>query len=218
MSRVSAKSAAVFALMLPPEEREAYVAAVAPAEGARVAAGHLARERGDAWEAEVARHHRAALLAGLAYMRKVGAPVRVGEGGRPTEWAGVGPADYQGMLADGRAVAVEAKSEAGRLQRDAVKPHQRRDLENVDRFGGVALVFLELHDDDGARLGCWAVPWRTLEGLWCVSRRAKPGRAGSSRAEDYITSRSVGTEELAGHEALPGCYLSRWASPSARAG
>ena len=68
-------------------------------------------------------------ITATAYMRKVGAPVRVGEGGRPTEWAGVGPADYQGMLADGRAVAVEAKSEAGRLQRDAIKAHQRRDLE-----------------------------------------------------------------------------------------
>jgi len=140
-------------------------------------------------------------------MRKVGAPVRVGPGGLPCEWAGVGPADFQGVLRDGRAVAVEAKSEAGRLQRDAVKPHQRRDLEAVDRFGGVALLLVELHDDDGARLGAWALPWRTLEGLWCITRRAKPGRAGSSRAEDYVESRSVGPAELAGHEVDAACYL-----------
>jgi len=213
VSRVSARAAAVFARMLPESERAEYVAAVAPVEGERSAAGHLARERGDAWEAEVARHHRVAREQGIAYVRKVGAPVRVGEGGAPIAWAGVGPCDYQGLLSDGRAVAVEAKSETGRLQRDAVKPHQRRDLEAVDRFGGVALVFVELHDEGGATLGAWALPWRALESLWHVTRRAKPGKAGSSLAGDYVTSRSVGPDDLASWAVSGDCYLRPWVAP-----
>lgn len=207
MAKLSRSTANVFARLLPAEDRAEYIAAVAPAEGARADGGRLARDRGDAWEREVAGHHRAAELAGLAYVRKVGAPVRVGADGRPVEWAGTGPADFQGMFADGRALAIEAKSVEGRLQRDDIAPHQRRDLENVDRFGGVALMLVELHTDDGERLGAWALRWRELEGLWKTSRRAKPGKVGSPLAADYITSRSVGAEELAGHEVDAACYL-----------
>jgi len=214
MARMSRKSADVFARLLPEDERAAYVDAVAPEKsGARVAGGHAADERGRRWERHVAAEHAAAAGLGIAFMRKVGAPVYVGAGGVPTGWAGVGPADYQGFVrATGawwRPCAVEAKSYEGRLQRDDIAMHQRRDLELVEKVGGLALVFLEL-TDDGGPLGAWAVQWGVLEKLWKVSTRAKPGKAGSQREADLITSRSVGPEELAGWEAVPGCYLRRW--------
>lgn len=212
---MSRKSADVFALMLPAEERVAYVEAVAPEKsGARVAGGKAADERGRAWERHVAAEHAAASGLGIAHMRKVGAPVQVGTGGLPVGWAGPGPCDYQGFIRAGgawwRPVACEAKSREGRLQRDDVDPHQRRDLELVERVGGLALVLVEL-TDDGVPLGTWAVPWAEIERLWKRSTRAKPGKAGSQREGDYIVSNSVGPEELAGWETTPGCYLRRWA-------
>lgn len=215
MARMSRKSADVFALMLPAEDRVAYVEAVAPEKsGARVAGGRLANARGKAWERYVEHEHAAASALGIAVMRKVGAPVHVGEGGLPVGWAGHGPADYQGFLrATGawwRPVAVEAKSCEGRMQRDDVEPHQRRDLELVERVGGLALVLVEL-TADGSPIGTWAVPWSELERLWLVKRRARPGKAGSKLESDTIETRSVGPSELAGWEARPGCYLLRWA-------
>ncbi len=105
------------------------------------------------------------------------------------------------------ALAVEAKSCVGRLQRDDLAPHQRNDLARVEEMGGLALVLVELRAEGGALLGRWCAPWSELEARWKVSRRAKPGRAGSSRAEDYVESRSVGPEELAGHEVDAACYL-----------
>ena len=218
MGKMSRKSAEVLARMLPPEDREEWINAVAPEKsGARVAGGKVAEERGRAWERRVACEHDLAASLGIARMRKVGAPVRVGEGGLPVAWAGTGPADYQGFIRAGgawwRPCAVEAKCVEGRLQRDEVRPHQRDDLALVEKVGGLALVFVELTDDGtGLPLGSWAVEWGALEKLWKVTRRAKPGRAGSKRAEDYVESRSVGPAELKGWEADPACYLRRWAT------
>ena len=210
--RMSRKSAEVFARMIPPEDRAAYIAAVAgDVDPARAEAGRLAREHGEQWEQEVARHHRAALAAGIGYVRKVGAPVKVSADGLPCGWSGVGGADYVGALCDGRALAVEAKSCVGRLQRDDLAPHQRNDLARVEAMGGLALVLVELRAEGGALLGRWCAPWSELETRWKVTRRAKPGRSGSQRAEDYVESRSAGAAELAGLEVDPGCYLRPWA-------
>lgn len=216
---MSRKSAEIFARMLPEDERAAYIAAVSPdVDHERVEAGRLAREHGEQWEQEVARHHRAALAAGIGYVRKVGAPVKVGADGLPCAWAGLAPADYAGVMADGRAVAVEAKSCVGRLQRDDLAPHQRNDLARVEAMGGLALVLVELRAEGGALLGRWCVPWSELEARWRVTRRAKPGRSGSQRAEDYVESRSAGAAELAGLEVDPGCYLRPWAASTVATG
>lgn len=216
MGKMSRKSAELFAQRLPPEDRAAYIEAVAPEKsGARVAGGRLADATGKAWERRVAQEHDLGASLGIARMRKVGAPVYVGEGGVPIGWAGKGPADYQGFVRAGgawwRPCAVEAKCVEGRLQRDDLRSNQRDDLALVEKVGGLALVFVELTDEDTALpLGAWAVEWGALEKLWKVTRRAKPGRAGSQRSEDYVESRSVGPAELRGWEATPGCYLRRW--------
>jgi hypothetical protein len=217
MPRMSRKSAEVFARLLPPDERADYVERVAyQKNSARVVGGRVADAAGKALERRVAQEHDVAAALGVARMRKVGAPVFVGDGGVPVGWAGHGPADYQGFVrASGawwRPCAVEAKSREGRMQRDDLGTHQRDDLALVESVGGLALVFVQLTDDrSGQPLGAWAVEWGALERLWKVSRRAKPGKAGSPREEDHIVSRSVGPEELEGWEAAPGCYLRRWA-------
>lgn len=217
--RMSRKSAEILARLLPEDERALYIAAVAPdVDPVRAEAGRLAREHGDEWEQEVARHHRAALAAGLAFVRKVGAPVKVDGDGLPCRWAGVGGADYVGVMAGGRALAAEAKSCVGRLQRDDLAPHQRNDLARVEEMGGLAVVLVELRAEGGALLGRWCAPWSELEARWRVSRRAKPCRAGSERAEDHVESRSVGPSELAGLEVDPGCYLRPWAASTAAPG
>ena len=218
MAKLSRSTANVFARLLPADERAEYIAAVAPARnGNRVAGGHAADERGRRWERFVADHHRVAAAEGIARMRKVGAPVIIGAGGTPTGWAGSGPADYQGFVRAGgawwRPCAVEAKSREGRLQRDDIDAHQRRDLDLVDSVGGLALVLVEL-TDDGDPIGAWAVPWNVLDTLWKVTRRVKPGRAGSALPADYITSRSVGASDLSGWEVQGDCYLRRWVEPA----
>lgn len=169
------------------------MAAALPAEptGARVVGGKAAREHGAALEAWLKGQHRAAALAGLAHVRHVGAPVAVGAGGRPTEWAGHGPADYQGVLRGGRAVAVEAKSRDRRLALSEVPSHQREDLEAVERMGGLALLVVELR----AALSIYVVPWGSVG--W---RRMRTGAADVS----------VGPEELALWRWIEGLYLSRW--------
>ena len=48
-----------------------------------------------------------------------------------------------------------------------------------------------------------AAPWR-------VTRRARPGRAGSQRPQDVIVARTLGAEELAPWRVAHACYLRRW--------
>jgi len=169
------------------------MAAAMPAEptGARVVGGKAARAHGAALEAWLTGQHRAAAVAGIAHVRHVGAPVIVGAGGRPTEWAGTGPADYQGVLKGGRALAVEAKSRDRRLALSDVAAHQRADLEAVERLGGVALLVVELR----ASGSIYVVPW---------------GRVGWRRCREGAADVSVGPEELALWRWTEGLYLARW--------
>ena len=160
-------------------------------DGARAAGGRAAREHGAALERWLAGQHRAAALAGLAHVRHVGAPVIVGAGGRPTEWAGTGPADYQGVLRGGRAVAVEAKSRDRRLALSDVAAHQRADLESVERLGGLALLVVELR----VASSIYVVPW---------------GRVGWRRMRAGAADVSVGPDELALWRWTGGLYLAPW--------
>ncbi len=208
--RLSRGTAEVFSRMLPAEDRPDYLAIHAPPSGTRVAGGHLARDLGEEWQRWVDAQHRAAHMAGVAFARHVGPPIAwTGPDGRELRVVGVGPADYQGAIrgapdAPWRPLAVEAKSREGRLQRDDLPAHQRDDLARVASVGGVALVAVELHEDSGASLGRWAVPWTVLEGLWHRSSRKVRGKD--------VHSASVGPFELAGWEIRPGgLYLARFA-------
>lgn len=159
----------------------------------RARGGAVARQHGDALERWLDAQHTAARLAGLAHVRKVGAPVVVGRGGKPVAWAGTGPADYQGVLRGGRAVAIEAKSVDGRLSALAVADHQRADLDAVHALGGIALLVVEVRG-----VGVHAVPWAVVP--WHVGRRAG------------AETRTVGAEELAPWRVAPQrIYLERWA-------
>lgn len=213
--RHSAFSAKVFAAYHGGPQAEAGAAilqAHAPPAGANVARGHLARDRGSWWEAWLREQHKAAAMARLARVTHVGPPhARTGPGGENIVIVGHGPADFQGQIrgaagAPWLPLAVEAKSLTRRMQRHDLEPHQHVDLAFVggELARGVALVVIELHDDEGASLGRWAIPYRELETRWRVSRRERAGRV--------EVSRSVGPEELAGWEIdAQGIYLERFA-------
>ncbi len=171
--------------------------------GAHVVAGHLAHDAGDDLEAWLTAQHKTAAFLGLAHVRKVGAPVRVGRDGKPSEWAGKGPADYQGVLQGGRALALEAKSvgDRGRLSRRDIPEHQQRDLEAVERLGGLALLAVEIREAQVIAVVEWSrVPWATK------ARTLDRGKA----TERIERSETVGAEELAPWRAVAGCYLRRW--------
>ena len=217
---MSRRSAEVFAQQLPPEERAAYVDAVAPEkDGARVAGGRLAVDHDAALMRVCRDQHRLAHTAGLAKVRHVGpAHQRTGPGGQEIKIVGKGPADFQGAIrADlgqhWRLLAVEAKSREGRLQRHDIETHQQEDLAWVEAVGGVALVVIELHREDGVSLGTWAIPWRELETRWKRTSRARPVKADAARVlapPVKVESASVGPEELFGWE-TDGLYLGRFA-------
>jgi len=166
---------------LPPRQRKS---------GARVAGGHAARDAGAAFEAWLTSQHAAVHLAGLAYVRHVGPPVAfTGAGGRELRIVGHGPADFQGVLRGGRALALEAKSRPSRLARAEIPQHQQDDLERVAALGGVALLVVELREHQLVA----AVPWGEVP--WVVARSAE----------------AVGVEQLRPWAVGQGLYLSRWA-------
>ena len=211
MRRHSRKTAAVFALQLPPKEREAYIASVTPDEARSL--GSKAANDADHALMEWARgQHRAGKAAHvIARMRHCGPPVRfIGEG--VCEPIGVGPADFQGQLTrryGSVSVAVEAKSREGRLSFNDVPSHQREDLDECAAEGGIALLLYEHRD--GPVLRRFAIPWAEVP--WHASSRAKPGRAGSTKASDLVHSKSIGPEEVAAWEVpAQACYLVRFAS------
>ena len=155
-----------------------------PKSGARVVGGHAARDAGAAFEAWLSAQHRAAELAGLAHVRHVGPPVaHTGIGGRDLRVIGHGPADYQGVIRGGRAVAVEAKSRTGRLARAEIPQHQQDDLARVAALGGVALLVVELRDHQLVAAVPWGqVPWmkaRTAEAVGAEQLRAWVVSSGS---------------------------------------
>ncbi len=190
----------------PPEEKSS----------ARRASGVAAHDLGEAFERYAKEQHSAAFKAGFARLRHVGPPhQRTGPGGTVVKLVGLGPADFQGAIRarhgeHWRPLAVEAKSRAHRLQRHDIEPHQHEDLRWVESIGGVALVLIELHDDDGS-LGTWAVPWNVIETLWRRTTRTRASTGGKLAPPVKHESASVGPEELVGWEVPPGAlYLERF--------
>lgn len=172
---------------------------------ARAARANATRAQavGQDLERWLAAQHRAAGLQGIAHVRHVGPPVaHAGSRGQHLTVIGKGPADYQGLLRGGRAVAIEAKSRDARLSLADIPEHQQRDLEAVERLGGLALLVVEVR---AAQLVA-AVPWTEVP--WRVSSRVLDRGKPSERVE---RSETVGAEELAPWRAVAGCYLRRWA-------
>lgn len=158
---------------------------------------------GASLEAWLAQQHRAAASMGLAHVRHVGPPVaHGGSHGQHLKVIGRGPADYQGLLVGGRAVAIEAKSRESRLSLADIPEHQQRDLEAVERLGGLALLVVEVREVQLIA----AVPW--TEAPWRVTSRVL--RRGTP-AERVERSETLGAEELAPWRVVAGCYLRRWA-------
>lgn len=160
----------------------------------RVAGGRLAHAAGDSLERWLDGQHKLARAMGLGHIRKVGAPVVVSRGGKPIEWAGTGPADYQGVIRGGIAIAVEAKSVERRLSRADVRLHQQRDLDAVAQLGGIALLAVEIRDLQVIAI----VPWLSVP--WTQRSRQIDGRT--------VISHTVGAEELAPWRLRGGCYVS----------
>ena len=111
---------------------------------------------GGDFEQWLSEHHKAAALLGIAVVRKVGAPSRyvMCKGRLQLIAEAVGPADYQGVLKGGRALALEAKhTDDETLPRSVIKAHQADDLDAVHALGGLSLL--------AVRFGrvVFVVPW-----------------------------------------------------------
>lgn len=203
MPRVSRKSAEVIAQMLPPDERDAYLDAVAP-DDARSMGSRAANEADHAFMLWCRGQHHAAKRAGvIARMRHCGPPVRfVGRG--VCEPIGTGPADFQGQLTrrfGSISVAVEAKTREGRLSLAEIPQHQRDDLEECAAEGGLALLLYEYRDGEVVRR--FAVPWRSIP--WVERSRVVNGKTQRSK--------SIGPDDVATWEVFPQrCYLLRFAN------
>lgn len=166
MRRRSAFEAKVFAQHAHPDDRAAILSTARDPH--RSAGGDLAVRHGDELERWLDAQHRQAIAAGLLVrMRHVGPPTkRIGPGGTELIVVGVGPADFQGQLPGGRAVALEAKSRDGRLRFDEIPEHQREDLTACAGGGGLAVLV--------ARLGgvIHAIPWFVVP--WGSPRGGRP--------------------------------------------
>ncbi len=161
-----------------------------------------AQAAGASLEHWLGQQHRVAASLGLAHVRHVGPPVaHGGSRGQHLKVIGLGPADYQGVLRGGRALAVEAKSRDGRLSRADIPEHQQRDLQRVSDLGGLALLVVEVRR---AQLIA-AVPWAEVP--WTVRERTLGRGKPSERVERPET---IGAEELAAWRVVAGCYLRRW--------
>lgn len=207
MTRYSAAAAEVLARHMTPEDAAAFLAGQARDPRA-VASGGRAHARGEALEAWLLAQHQELAARGVAHVRHVGAPVAVGRDGQPVRWMGRGPADFQGVLAGGRALAIEAKSREGRLSRREIPPHQQEDLFAVHQLGGLALLVVEL-TTPGEALGdlgdLYAAPW--VDVPWRASER----RRSVGMATCVDTSQTVGRAELAPWRVgRAGLYLAPW--------
>ena len=124
--------------------------------------GRAARAHGEALESALDRQHDAYRAAGLADVRKVPTPVQVmgptrrdarGRTTFPATFAARASCDFEGVLADGRAVRIEAKHREGdRLRLADVQPQQVDALRWAHDHGAVALLVVRLGGE------CWCVP------------------------------------------------------------
>ena len=111
--------------------------------------GSLRNKRGAATESALEEHHRVAAMLNLAYVVKRPTswkPLRPVPGGMlcvPEKQSGV---DYVGVLADGRALFIEAKRHTGSsFPLDRIEPQQKEEMERVRRVssGAVRLLVIE---------------------------------------------------------------------------
>jgi len=156
------------------------------------------QQAGDRAEAVADGLHAVCERAGVAVVRRVNSNLRLVRGGGgaprvvPTKKSTV---DCWGLLKGGRSVAVEVKScSDGRLAFDRLPPHQRAELEAVDRLGGLALVLVI------TGLTACAVPWSA------VREAIAAGRKGLG-VEDVLVHRCDRTRP----------YLAPWVEEAAHA-
>lgn len=164
MRRRSAAEAAIFARAAGHPDDAAAILSTARAPH-RHTGGDLAVRHGDELERWLDAQHQRAIARGLlCRMRHVGPPTkRIGPGGTELVVVGVGPADFQGQLPGGRAVALEAKSREGRLRFDEIPEHQRDDLTACAEGGGLAVLVARLNGVTHA-IPWFAVPWGSPRG------------------------------------------------------
>lgn len=163
------------------------------------AIGKKSKNVGDRFEQWIESQHELAKQHGIVYSVVHNQPTTKFIRGRLI-YTSAGASDYTGVLAGGRAFAVEAKStDKERLPRASVKLKQAEQLDSVARAGGLALLLVEFRhvsvpafpvpDIINAR---FAIPW--LEVPWKVLRSAE----------------SVGSYDLSDWEIHSDCYLYRF--------
>lgn len=118
--------------------------------------------RGAGWEAQLDHWHAGYRARGEADVQRVHPGVKVigkvSPSGRFSAcWAGEGPVDFLGILADGRAIAFDAKScTAASWSRSAVPAHQVALLDRWDAMGAVTAIALRMPTSR------WWLPWPVL--------------------------------------------------------
>ena len=131
--------------------------------------GRARQAAGDRAEAVADQMHLECRTAGVALVRRVNSNLRLVGGGKalrvvPTKKSTV---DCWGALKGGRAVAVEIKScSSGRLDFDVIKPHQRAELEELDRLGGLPLVLVIV-----GQVG-HAIPWADIRAALAEGKKS----------------------------------------------
>lgn len=131
-------------------------------------AGRLAKAAGDSFEAWVDNQHQVAQQLGILVHIQHNQPQVRHVGGRLIYTARSGT-DWTGLLADGRSLAVEAKSTRGRLARSTIKPKQAEQLDAVMKVGGLSYLMVEFRK--GLHQNRFAIPWRHVP--WIRKRSAE---------------------------------------------
>jgi hypothetical protein len=176
--------------------------------------GRKAKSVGDAFEAEIERHHAEAMKLGILAHVVHNEPTAEFLGGKLV-YTSPGVSDYTGVLEGGTAttLAVEAKSEgvelgkAGYLSRKRVSDKQQIHLNAVAKAGGLALLLVEFRVQSPFIFGLpitfyrFAVPW--LEVPWAVKKTAQSVDMSALRPEWAFATGEK-------------CYLMRYRSPGSR--
>jgi penicillin-binding protein-related factor A (putative recombinase) len=118
--------------------------------------------RAAGWEVQLDHWHAGYRARGEADVQRVHPGVKVlgkpdAKGQFRACWAGVGPVDYLGILADGRAVAFDAKScAAASWSRSVIPDHQAALLTRWSEMGAVAGIALQMPTSR------WWLSWAVL--------------------------------------------------------